>query len=47
MPMLKNGQRVGETRAAGLTPAEPFYALVASPPIIPQNLRQNLPEATG
>jgi putative transposase len=32
MPMLKNGQRVGETRPAGLTPAEPFYALVASPP---------------
>jgi hypothetical protein len=31
MHMLKKGQLVGETRAAGLTPAEPFYALVASP----------------
>jgi putative transposase len=31
MPMRKTGQLVGETRTAGLTPAEPFYALVASP----------------
>jgi hypothetical protein len=29
MHMLKKGQLVGETRAEGLTPAEPFYSLVA------------------
>jgi putative transposase len=29
MHMLKKGQLVGETRAAGLTPAEHFYSLVA------------------
>jgi DDE domain len=27
--MLKKDQLVGETRAEGLTPAEPFYSLVA------------------
>jgi putative transposase len=29
MPMLKNGQLVGEARAQGLTLAEQFYALAA------------------
>jgi putative transposase len=29
MPMLKKGPLVGETRAAGLTPADHFYSLVA------------------
>jgi putative transposase len=29
MHMLKKGQRVGETRAEGLTPTEQFYSLVA------------------